>query len=75
MTNQQDISVITLRVRRAISKLIDLERTKFSMPKSSWITQAIVEKLERMGHEIDVNEKSSGYKEKSNKDLCNINYE
>jgi hypothetical protein len=61
MTEKQDISVVTLRVRRKISDLIDIERSKFSMPKSSWITQAIVEKLERLGYEIDINEKSSEY--------------
>lgn len=58
MSTKQDISVITLRVRKAISDMIDTERTKFSMPKSSWITQAIVEKLERIGYEIDIQERN-----------------
>lgn len=63
MNNKQNISVITLRVRKKVSDLIDIERFKFSMPKSSWITQAIVEKLERLGYEIDLNNNSTEEKE------------
>ncbi len=45
--------VVTLRVRKNIVDLIDKERSKFSAPRSTWITQAIVEKLEKLGYEID----------------------
>lgn len=45
--------VVTLRVKKNIIDLIDKERSKFSAPRSTWITQAIVEKLEKLGYEID----------------------
>lgn len=44
--------IVTLRVKKNIVELVDKERTKFSAPRSSWIIQAIVEKLERLGYEI-----------------------
>lgn len=44
--------VVTLRVKKNIIELIDKERSKFSAPRSTWITQAIVEKLEKLGYEI-----------------------
>jgi hypothetical protein len=45
--------IVTLRMRKTIVDLIDKERTKFSAPRSTWITQAVVEKLEKLGYEID----------------------
>jgi hypothetical protein len=45
--------VVTLRIRKNIVDLIDKERSKFSAPRSTWITQAIVEKLEKLGYEIE----------------------
>lgn len=45
--------VVTLRVKKSIIELIDKERSKFSAPRSTWITQAIVEKLEKLGYEIE----------------------
>ncbi len=45
--------VVTLRVKKNIVELIDKERSKFSAPRSTWITQSIVEKLEKLGYEID----------------------
>ena len=47
-----DTVVTTLRIKKDIVKLIDKERSKFSAPRSTWITQAIVEKLEKLGYEI-----------------------
>jgi len=44
--------VVTLRIKKNIIELIDKERSKFSAPRSTWITQAIVEKLEKLGYEI-----------------------
>lgn len=52
ITNSEEL-VVTLRVKRKIVDLIDKERSKFSAPRSTWITQAIVEKLEKLGYEID----------------------
>lgn len=45
--------IVTLRVKKAIVELIDKDRSKFSTPRSSWITQAAVEKLEKLGYEIE----------------------
>ena len=45
--------VVTLRIKRSIVELIDKERSKYSSPRSSWITQAVVEKLEKLGYEIN----------------------
>jgi hypothetical protein len=44
--------VVTLRIKKNVIELIDKERSKFSAPRSTWITQAIVEKLEKLGYEI-----------------------
>lgn len=49
----KDEQGISLRMKKKIVKLIDEEREKFSTPRSSWITQAVVEKLQRLGYEID----------------------
>ena len=45
--------IVTLRVKKNIVDLIDKERSKFSAPRSTWITQAVVEQLEKLGYEID----------------------
>ena len=50
-TNSIEEKVVTLRVKKNIIDLIDKERSKFSAPRSTWITQAIVEKLEKLGYE------------------------
>lgn len=44
---------VSLRMRKKVVDLIDKERHKFSLPRSSWINQAVVEKLEKLGYEID----------------------
>lgn len=44
--------MVTLRIKKSVVDLIDKERSKYSAPRSSWITQAIVEKLEKLGYEI-----------------------
>ena len=51
--NVKEDIVVTLRVKKSVVSLIDKERSKFSSPRSTWITQAIVEKLEKLGYEID----------------------
>ncbi|MEY3403495.1 MAG: hypothetical protein RLZZ86_3111 [Cyanobacteriota bacterium] len=45
--------VVTLRIKKHVVELIDKERSKFNAPRSVWITQAIVEKLEKLGYEIE----------------------
>jgi len=44
---------VSVRMRKKIVELIDQERRKFSIPRSAWINQAVVEKLEKLGYEID----------------------
>ncbi len=44
---------VSVRMRKKIVELIDQERHKFSIPRSAWINQAVVEKLEKLGYEID----------------------
>ena len=53
MTLKPDEKVVTLKVKKSIVEIVDSEREKFSSPRSSWIIQAIVEKLERLGYEIN----------------------
>lgn len=53
MTLKIDEHIVTLKVKKKIVDLVDAERSKYSSPRSSWIIQAIVEKLERMGYEIN----------------------
>jgi hypothetical protein len=48
----RDEQIVTLRIKKSVVELIDKERSKYSSPRSSWITQAIVEKLEKLGYEI-----------------------
>ena len=45
--------VVTLRIRKDVVKLIDKERAKFSAPRSTWITQSIVERLEKLVYEVN----------------------
>lgn len=45
--------IVTLKVKKKIVALIDSEREKYSSPRSSWIIQAIIEKLEKLGYDID----------------------
>jgi hypothetical protein len=44
--------MVSLRVKKSIVDLIDKERSKYSSPRSSWIIQSVVEKLERLGYDI-----------------------
>ncbi len=52
-TVEKEDIVVTLRMKKWVVALIDKERSKFSTPRSSWITQASVEKLEKLGYEIN----------------------
>jgi hypothetical protein len=53
MSLKPDEMVVSLKIKKAIVKLVDSERSVYSMPRSSWIIQAIVEKLDRLGLEIN----------------------
>ncbi|WP_218460382.1 hypothetical protein [Rickettsia sp. TH2014] len=53
VSKDKEEQIVTLRIRKNIVELVDKERSKFSSPRSSWITQAVVEKLERLGYEIE----------------------
>ncbi|MGC0372354.1 MAG: hypothetical protein DGJ47_001066 [Rickettsiaceae bacterium] len=44
---------VTLRMKKNLVDLVDKEREKFSSPRTSWIIQAVVEKLEKLGYEIE----------------------
>jgi len=44
-TKTNEAQVVTLRIRKDVVMLIDKERAKFSAPRSTWITQSIVERL------------------------------
>ena len=49
----EQITVVTLRIRKDLLDLIDKERTKYNAPRGTWLTQAAVEKLEKLGYEIE----------------------
>jgi len=51
-SESKEEKVVTLRIKNNVINLIDKERSKFSAPRSTWITQAIVEKLEKLGYEV-----------------------
>jgi hypothetical protein len=53
LNDKHEQIVVTLRVKKTIVELIDKDRAKFSTPRSSWITQAAVEKLEKLGYDIE----------------------
>ena len=53
LSSSVDDQVVTLRIKKNIVNLIDKERSKYSAPRSTWITQSIVEKLEKLGYEIN----------------------
>lgn len=53
MSIKPDEMVVSLKIKKAIVKIIDRERSVYSMPRSTWIIQSIVEKLDRLGLEID----------------------
>jgi hypothetical protein len=52
MTLKDDEIVVTMRTKKYLIELIDNERKRFSQPRSSWIIQAAVEKLEKLGYEV-----------------------
>lgn len=53
MNQDQKETIVSIRVKEYVKDLIDQDRAKYSMPRSSWITQAIVERLERLGYEVN----------------------
>lgn len=53
MAIKPDEMIVSLKVKKHIVELIDQEREKYKQPRSSWVIQAVVEKLEKIGHEIE----------------------
>lgn len=53
MSLKPDEQLVTLKVKKKIVELIDQDRSKFSAPRSSWIIHSIIEKLEKLGYEVN----------------------
>lgn len=53
MSIKPDEMTVSLKMKKTIVELLDKERAKFKQPRSSWIIQCIVEKLEKIGYEIE----------------------
>lgn len=49
---QKDLNFIGLRIRKELFDLIEEDRRLSMLPRASWVTQAIIEKLERSGYEL-----------------------
>ena len=52
MSVKPDEMTVSLKMKKTIVEILDKERAKFKQPRSSWIIQCIVEKLEKIGYEI-----------------------
>ena len=50
---KQDEMIVTMRIKKKIVNVVDYDREKYSTPRSSWIVQAIIDRLERAGYEIE----------------------
>jgi hypothetical protein len=50
---KEEDPVVTIRMKKKVIELIDKERGRINTPRSSWIVQAVVEKLEKLGYEIE----------------------
>lgn len=54
MENQKtEDPVVSIRMNKKVIELVDKERKRINTPRSSWIVQAVVEKLERLGYDIE----------------------
>jgi len=52
MSLKPDEQIVTLKIKKKIVELIDSDREKYQAPRSSWIIQSIIERLERLGYEL-----------------------
>lgn len=52
MSLKPEEQIVTLKIKKKIVELIDLDREKYQAPRTSWIIQAIIERLERLGYEL-----------------------
>lgn len=52
MSLKPDEQIVTLKIKKKIVELIDSDREKYQAPRSSWIIQCIIERLERLGYEL-----------------------
>jgi len=50
--SKSDEMVVSIRMKKKLVDLIDKERELYNLPRTSWITQTVVEKLEKLGHEL-----------------------
>lgn len=53
MAIKPDEMTVSLKIKKSIVEILDKERAKFKQPRSSWIIQCIVEKLEKIGYEVN----------------------
>lgn len=53
MKKKPEMQNISLKLNSKIVDTIEKELIKYNMPRSAWITQAIVERLERIGYEVE----------------------
>jgi hypothetical protein len=49
---EKDIVFIGLNIRKELLELIEKDRSLSRLPRAAWVTQAIIEKLERAGYEL-----------------------
>lgn len=52
MSEKTEEMTVSLKVKKVLVELVDSDRDKFKQTRSSWIIQAMVEKLERLGYEL-----------------------
>lgn len=52
-SSSKQMTVVTLRMRNDLLDLIDQDRAKYNMPRGTWLTQVAVEKLEKLGYEVE----------------------
>lgn len=51
-TPKEAETFIGLRIHKRLVELVDSDRELSRIPRSAWVTQAIIEKLERAGYEL-----------------------
>jgi hypothetical protein len=61
-----DVVSVSLKMKKVLVQLIEEQCEHSRMPRSTWITQAVIDKLTRLGIEIPV--KSKKENEEGNED-------
>lgn len=49
----KDERIVTLKVTNKIVDLVDKDRSPTKTPRTAWIMQAIIDRLERLGYDLD----------------------